>query len=357
VFGPGSKGLIFSHSASLRSLGYGFLGIGFPLTVSGEPPALLNLRRKAIFDFYFNLTVLALFIASLLNLIFRWKERYVNHFQGVVKLNQYIGWLDELALVGPESTDLEQVRAIRTRYQSIVEVLPPNSDSDYHRAKRKMTEARTKASPIIVKEQLFSPSNDNTLLIDLVSSSTTLMAVIRVVSNFPDDLWLGGGAVRNYVWDLLSGRCTKKHDFDIVYFDATSTNEAKEKELEQIIRSLLPRTFTISVKNQARMHLVNGEPPRYSLEEAIANWPEQATSIAVKQMPDGHLGLIAPYGSEDILNMTVRPTPYHEKHRQAFDRRIAEKAWQSQWPEVQIVLPTSSGITPSSSPPGGNRSM
>jgi hypothetical protein len=32
VFGPGSKGLIFSHSASLRSLGYGFLDIGIPST-------------------------------------------------------------------------------------------------------------------------------------------------------------------------------------------------------------------------------------------------------------------------------------------------------------------------------------
>lgn len=304
--------------------------------VTDSPPAALSAPtfRKATFDFFFNLSVLLLFVASLLNLIFRWKERYTSHFQGVVKLKQYIGWLDELALLGLDALDLDRIRAIRNRYQAIVELLPPNSDRDYRRAKERMK--NEKAAKVAEPQSQSLRRGDCALLVSFVERSPEIMEVLRVISAMPGNLWLGGGSARNLAWDRLTKRTTPGHDFDVVYFDASALVEQREKEIEEDIRAKLPRTFTVSVKNQARMHQVTGEPERVSLEDSIANWPETATACALRINANGQLEILAPYGCGDILNMILRPTPYHAANRVAFERRLKQKAWQEHWPELEL---------------------
>jgi len=85
---------------------------------------------------WFSLAALLLFITSLLNLIYRWKEEYVQSFQAVVRLSTYINWLDELVFFGLGPDNIDSLLAIRDRYQCIVEDLPPNADKDYRRVKQ-----------------------------------------------------------------------------------------------------------------------------------------------------------------------------------------------------------------------------
>ena len=297
--------------------------------------------QNVIFDFFFNLAVLLLFIASLLNLIFRWKERFNSHFQGVVKLKGYIGWLDEIMLLGLSARDSETIRCVRSRYQSIVEVLPPNSDKDYEEAKRKQSSGSSRSSPPQSMHAIGTASNQDQLLA-FVETSPTIMSVLNSISRISDDLWLGGGSVRNVVWDILSNRQSQGHDFDVIYFDALDDSERREKEIEEVLRKRLPRVYKLSVKNQARMHLVNGEKPVHSLKEAIENWPERATAIAIRLDAMNNLQIIAPYGCDDVLDMIIRPTPNHEINRESFNRRLTTKDWQATWPQVRIIDSTHS---------------
>lgn len=301
--------------------------------------AVTPLARKATFDFWFNLGVLLLFVASLLNLIFRWKERYTSHFSGVVRLRQFIGWLDELALLESSSIDAGKLKHIRHQYESIVELLPPNSDRDYVLAKKSMEAASTATSPQ-GNIQSQNTLDDEQLVIKIVRNSPATMEVLRVAGRHSAALWLGGGSVRTLAWNYLTGRSEEVHDYDVVYFEPRDLDEATDKRIEAELKAQLPRSIKISVKNQARMHTVNGEPKRSSLEDAIANWPEKATATAIRiDDSDGNILVIAPYGFDDVLNLVVQPTPYHAANPTAFNRRLAEKDWKKNWPELEIRNP------------------
>ena len=73
------------------------------------------------------------------------------------------------------------------------------------------------------------------------------------------------------------------------------------------------------------MHLLNGEPMTNSFEEAIAQWPETATAIAIRLINDGDLEVFAPYGVTDLQNMEVRPTPYHNTYPTSYNTRTTTK--------------------------------
>ena len=294
-------------------------------------------QEKLRWDFWLNAPVEALFVISILNLIYRWKEDSTAHFQGVVRLTQYINWLDELILLGTVEHDVALVKDVRSRYQGIVEMLPPNDDKDYKRAKKILgeepdTPPRTSETRKSARDE---PSLRRTFVLDVVQNSSVIMTVLRAMEATDTRLWLGGGAIRNCVWDELTGRSTVIDDFDIIYFDASNIHPEKDKEIEQAVQGRLVSSIRVSVKNQARMHLVTGEPPSSSLEAAIANWPETATAIAV-QRKLGQIVLMAPLGVDDLLNLIVRPTQYHASHPKSFDRRKSVKAWTSHWPELTV---------------------
>lgn len=174
------------------------------------------------------------------------------------------------------------------------------------------------------------------LVCKVILSSPVHREVLRVSLEVDQRLWLGGGAIRNLVWDELTGRRTILEDFDLVYFDASSPSSHADRTIQKAIQLHLPKALKISVRNQARMHSETGEPPRVSLVDAIENWPETATSIAARVVADGALDFIAPYGFTDLLEMKIRPTPYHLANPESFRNRFLEKKWTSFWPELSV---------------------
>jgi hypothetical protein len=291
---------------------------------------------KKVFDLLFNGAALLLFIVSILNLIYRWKEEHTVHFQGVVKLTTYLNWLEELKVLGVNDDDIHLVREVRARYQAIIEALPPNDEKDYLRAKSSLEKKEVINSQRTRQHASSANWNELKLADGIIKESPLLMAVLANMRIIDNRLWLGGGAIRNHIWDKLTSRTTPHDDFDIVYFDLHNQNPLVDVDLKNQIAAALPSILKISVKNQARMHLINGEPRTMSFEESIAQWPETATAIAVRLDENNNLEFTTPYGVSDLLNMIVRPTPYHEVHRSSYDARKAAKGWNTVWPELTV---------------------
>ena len=116
--------------------------------------------------------------------------------------------------------------------------------------------------------------------------------------------------------------------------------------LERLQRRLALREPDLpwEVTNQAGVHLwfeqIFGYPvePLGSLEEAIASWPETATSIAVTLTAEGKLHVIAPLGLTDLFGMVVRRNP-RRVSIDTYRKRTAEKQYTERWPRVRVIPP------------------
>ncbi|AEH46685.1 hypothetical protein PthBH41_06320 [Parageobacillus thermoglucosidasius] len=178
-------------------------------------------------------------------------------------------------------------------------------------------------------------------IIRLIKEDEWMMDILRAVKslNLPD-WWVCAGFVRSKIWDVLHGfkERTPIPDVDVIYFDDTNTEEAEEKKFETRLRNILPN-IPWSVKNEARMHVVNNIPPYSSSVDAISKFPETATSLGVKLDGKDKIILVAPWGVEDVINLEVKPTPYFKESKeraQIYEERITKKNWKDIWYKVNV---------------------
>ncbi len=153
------------------------------------------------------------------------------------------------------------------------------------------------------------------------------------------DGWIGAGFLRNLAWDRLHGFTapTPLADVDVIYFEPASGLE-REAEIEAALASRLERV-PWSVRNQARMHVRNGDAPYRNTEDALRHWLETPTAVAARMTGGGELEILAPFGLADLFALTVRPTPHARSRRDRlkdYRLRMAEKAWPAIWPDVQV---------------------
>ncbi|MGR3764068.1 nucleotidyltransferase family protein [Rossellomorea sp. NS-SX7] len=178
-------------------------------------------------------------------------------------------------------------------------------------------------------------------IIALIQRDNEMMEILNAASELDlPDWWICAGFVRSKIWDALHGfeERTKTPDVDVIYFDDTSMDEAVEKELENELRRMLPG-IPWSVKNEARMHVVNYIPPYTSSEDAISKFPETATALGVKLDKRNRLVLTAPCGIEDVLNLQLKPTAYftETKERAAiYEERVRKKNWKGIWDRITV---------------------
>ena len=151
------------------------------------------------------------------------------------------------------------------------------------------------------------------------------------------DCWAAAGFVRNAVWDHLHGRAISPPatDVDVVWFVAGPA--AEDGALEAQLRNLDP-AIEWSVKNQARMHLRNADPPYVCAEHAMRHWPETATSVGVRLTEQDGVQIAAPYGLGDLFGLIVRPTPrFAGAKLPVFCDRVRGKRWLEQWPMLKLA--------------------
>jgi hypothetical protein len=179
-------------------------------------------------------------------------------------------------------------------------------------------------------------------LIRLIRSEPSMLEALAAVRDLDlPDGWIAAGFVRNRVWDHLHGfeRPTPPGDIDVVYFDAGCLDEAVEKRHEGELQSSLPGK-PWSVKNQARMAVVNGDPPYRNSAHALACWCETPTPVGARLTAGDGIELIAPLGLDDLFDMIVRPTPHacaHPAKLAQYRDRMARKNWPRLWPGIRVL--------------------
>ncbi|MBS8263893.1 hypothetical protein DYI25_05510 [Mesobacillus boroniphilus] len=168
-----------------------------------------------------------------------------------------------------------------------------------------------------------------------------MMEIIRAARKLDlPDWWICAGFVRSKIWDTLHGfkLRTLTPDVDVIYFDSSNIDEDYEKVLETKLKRLLP-DIPWSVKNQARMHVVNQIPPYTSSEDAISKFPETATALGVKLDKENHLVLTAPCGIDDAVNLELKPTPFFSETTERaaiYESRLVKKNWKEIWPLIKV---------------------
>lgn len=153
------------------------------------------------------------------------------------------------------------------------------------------------------------------------------------------DAWIGAGFIRNRVGDVLHGHpidVARLADVDVLFFDPDDTSKEREAEIERRLRALAPG-IPWSVKNQARMHLRNGDAPYRDTLDAAAHWAETTTAIAARSVR-GKVEVMAPYGVDDLLNLIVRPTPVFGHKVNIYRERVMAKDWPARWPKLTMMM-------------------
>lgn len=174
-------------------------------------------------------------------------------------------------------------------------------------------------------------------IIGFIAAQPPMMEIFRRVEALAlPDCWVGAGFVRNAIWDRLHERpwSASYGDVDVVYFDAAQPSPQHERRIEAELKGARP-DVPWSVKNQARMHRANGDPPYADTADALRHWPETCTAIAVRAVAS-RLELLAPFGVGDLLALIVPPTPAFAGKLEVYRGRLAQKEWAQRWPKLRI---------------------
>jgi hypothetical protein len=177
-------------------------------------------------------------------------------------------------------------------------------------------------------------------ILAVIEADERMMRALREAAGLGLPNWaIGAGFVRNKVWDVLHGQTGSEAggtDIDLTYFDPDHTDREADAETS---RQLSERTgMEWEVVNQVYAHVWNDLPPYGTMENAIAAWPETATAVAVRLLPEGGLELIAPHGIDDLTNLVVRPTPAFAARKEFILNRVATKRWLEKWPRLTVIV-------------------
>jgi hypothetical protein len=179
-------------------------------------------------------------------------------------------------------------------------------------------------------------------IIQIVSEDIWMMDLLRSAQalNLPD-WWICAGFVRSKLWDVIHGfnERTPLPDIDLIYFDPIHTDESEEKKLEVQLKHANPH-IPWSVKNEARMHIINNLPPYLSSIDAISKFPETATALGLKLDENNQIRLAAPCGIHDVIHLELKPTPYFaatQERSGIYETRLMKKNWQAIWPKIIIT--------------------
>ncbi len=157
------------------------------------------------------------------------------------------------------------------------------------------------------------------------------------------DWCIGAGAVRNMVWDALSGQTQSSEpaDVDFVYHDPFCLDAAQDLALQARLQAASPAT-PWEVMNQARVHtwfpahFGHEVEPLRSLADAVASWPETCTAVGLCLRGDGRIEVLAPLGLDDLFAGIVRRNP-RRVSLETYRQRVADKRYAERWPGVRVL--------------------
>ncbi|MDR6993067.1 nucleotidyltransferase family protein [Luteimonas sp. 3794] len=179
-------------------------------------------------------------------------------------------------------------------------------------------------------------------MLEIVSNSVWFMDALRAARALDLPAWcIGAGALRNLVWDTLHGHAQPSalSDIDLAWFDASHSAPQCDRDLQRRLPRLSIAPWEVT--NQAHVHrwfeghFGHAVAPLASLHEAVASWPEFATSVGVWLDARDDLRLITPYGLDDLLGMVVRRNPARVDVA-TYRMRTTQKRYAERWPRVRV---------------------
>lgn len=192
---------------------------------------------------------------------------------------------------------------------------------------------------------LLAASDPAGALANILRNTPWLLEVLATVRDVgPADAFVAAGAVRDTVWDSLTGRPSTKPygDVDVVYW-AEGEPDAASQAHEARLRAALP-LIDWEVTNQATVHAWHWKEhglrvaPHRTVAEGLASWPETATAVGVRLTSEGELDVLAPLGLADLFALRLRYNPA-QASLDVFRQRVAAKRWLERWPELQLIEP------------------
>jgi hypothetical protein len=172
-----------------------------------------------------------------------------------------------------------------------------------------------------------------------------MRALVAARDAAPPDWLVSAGALRDAVWDALHDRplTAMPRDIDLAFFAPDDLTTAREQAVEAEVRAREPG-LPWKAKNQAAVHLWYPKrfgldvPPFRSTVEAVATYPETATCVGVKLLPDDDMLVVAPHGLDDLFACICRHNPTRVTAK-FYERRVGDKGWRERWPKMRYVAP------------------
>lgn len=170
-----------------------------------------------------------------------------------------------------------------------------------------------------------------------------LYDILKLCATLEPICYVAAGAIRNVLWSDLHGHCEPLTEIDVIYYDEFEIGQHQQQHIESTLKHALPQ-YTWDVVNQAQVHTwyktESGQSilPLGSVSHALSLWPETATAIAVRWIDDHHMGVIAPFGLDDLINLKLRWNKRLVSHT-VFKQRINQKHFLQRWPKLQEVEP------------------
>ncbi|CAG9295968.1 nucleotidyltransferase family protein [Celerinatantimonas diazotrophica] len=175
-------------------------------------------------------------------------------------------------------------------------------------------------------------------IVDLIKQDPVRVEALKCVSQLAlPQCYVAAGFVRNLVWDTLHYYkvSTPLNDVDVIYFDPTERPPNAYLKYEAQLKEHMPQ-FNWQVRNQAKMHVRNGDEPYQSSLDAMSYWPEKETAIAIRQTELNQYECIAAFELESLFNYCITYNP--KRLRETFENRVNSKGWLTIWPSLRVVL-------------------
>ena len=330
---------ILTVSVSSLLAFFGFSGLD---KITQYISAIYPLTKDRV-EFGFNGLVFCLFVIGILHLVFHFPQKQASADKAVASLAALGNEIEDMVSSKGNlviSDKSERVDLIRARYEAIAENAPSNSDRELDKARTDIAKKETRKISYNVKPQhLFDPEKQGQIVSSIALGSRYIVDVLIALRDTDQGLWLGGGLIRNAVWDYLHGypSPTPVEDVDVIFFDKSDRRKQRDRELDTALGTMIPNVRW-SVKNQARMHTANGEPAYKTLDEAISKWPETATAFIVRLDNDGRLHFVVPFGFDDLFRLVITNTPAFDTRQHVIHERVAKKNWKHIWPGLKVFL-------------------
>jgi hypothetical protein len=196
-------------------------------------------------------------------------------------------------------------------------------------------------------QALASEGGDPMRLASVVRRVPVLMQALQVARDVdPPDWLVCAGAIRDVVWDAVHDRPLDgvPRDIDVGFYDASDLTPERDRGVEEALSALAPH-LPWEAKNQAGVHLWYPRrfgmevPPLGSCADGVATFPEIATCVGIRLLPDDDIMVVAPHGLQDLLGCVCRHNPTRVS-ASFYEQRVAEKGWRERWPKLRYVAPS-----------------